>query len=445
MKKCSILISLMLIFSMASSIHTNAVSFTPKDQVYSEAAYLENLDTGIVIYEKNADKQEYPASLTKIMTAILVLEKVPDIDNTMITAPGYVFDELYKSGASTADFRPYETASCKDLMYGMILQSACEAASILADYVGGGSVPNFITMMNEKAKSLGATHTNFTNPHGLFDPNQYTTARDMAIITKYALSLSKFSEIADTTTYTIGPSNKHTEPRTISHTNIMLDKVKGGEYYYQYVKGIKTGTLDESGRCLVTTASKDGYNYLLVTLNAPMKDEQGNNKFYNFIDTKALYQWAFQYFKYVPIITSTEEIDEVPVQYSNGNDYVLVRPAEDFSTLWPSTLDMSTVQRVIKLDENVIAPVKAGQKLGTIELKLSGESIATMDLVAKDDVERSALKYNLHLAKQFTDSIWFKIAIAVVILLIILYLVLHFKSKNKKRRRIKTVNKKRQF
>lgn len=445
MKKFSAILSIFVLISFISSFKINAVSFTPNSEIYSEAVYLKNLDTGEVIYQKNADKKEYPASLTKIMTAILVLENVDDIDNTMVTAPPYVFDELYKTGASTADFRPNETASVKDLMYGMILQSACEAASILADYVGGGSVSKFVQMMNDKAKSLGATSTNFTNPHGLFDENQYTTAHDMAIITEYAMSLSRFNEIADTKTYTIGPSNKHTEPRTVSHTNLMLDKVKGGEYYYPYVKGIKTGTLDEAGRCLVSSASKDGYNYLLVTLNAPLKDADGNNKYYNFMDAITLYEWAFKYFKNTVLLQSSEEVGEVPVRFSSGNDYVLVCPKDSFSALWPSTLDTSAIQRVINLEQEVDAPVKKGDKLGTMELKLSGETLFKVDLVAKDGVERSELEYNLYLAKQFISSTWFKATVALIVALIILYLIIHGISSKKKRRKIKKISKRRQF
>ena len=120
MKKISVITLITVIISLFYNIRVNAVTFTPGDTIHSEAAYLINLDTDSVIYEKNSEKQEYPASLTKIMTAILVIENVPDLKNTMIEAPAYVFDELYMTGASTADFRPYETASAQDLMYGML-------------------------------------------------------------------------------------------------------------------------------------------------------------------------------------------------------------------------------------------------------------------------------------------------------------------------------------
>ena len=444
MKKISVITLITVIISLFYNIRVNAVTFTPGDTIHSEAAYLINLDTDSVIYEKNSEKQEYPASLTKIMTAILVIENVPDLKNTMIEAPAYVFDELYMTGASTADFRPYETASAQDLMYGMLLQSACEAASILGNHVGGNSISNFVDMMNAKAKEIGAVNTNFVNAHGLFDSNQYTTAKDMALITKYAMKLPKFKEIVSTYSYQIAPSNKHTEARTVTHTNLMMSKTS--EYYYPNVRGIKTGTLDESGRCLITYASKDGYNYLLVVMNAPLKDEDGNNVYYNFTDTKALYEWAFTNFSYTSLLSKTEAIGEVSVNFSDGKDYVLVNPSEDFSALWPSTVDPSTIQRVIDLKEEADAPIEKGQKLGTMELKAGGETLTKVDLIAAGSVKRSDLKYNLYLAKKFTSSLWFKIAVGAIIAFIIFYIFVFIAiNRKKKKRKIKHVNKKRQF
>lgn len=447
MKKISLIAAFVLLISIFTAIPVNAISFTPNESVYSEAVLLKNLDTGTTIYEKNADQKVYPASLTKIMTAILVLENIPDLDNTMITAEPSLFDELYLIGASTADFRPYETASAKDLMYGMMLQSACEAASILGYYVGGDSIENFIIMMNNKAKEIGCTDTHFTNAHGLFSENQYTTAKDMAIITEYAMKLPQFMEISCTNKYEIPPSNKHTESRIVAHTNLMMDKARGGEkYYYENIKGIKTGTLDEAGRCLVSTASKNGYNYMLITFNAPMKDDEGNNVYYNFLDAKSLYEWAFKYFSYTDLIGSEEEIAEVKVRFSNDNDFVLVRPDGEYSTLWPSTIDTSSIQRIVNIEKDEIdAPVAKGTKLGTVDLMLSGVKITSLDLIAANDVERSELKYNLFKAKEFFTSTWFKIGVGVAIGLIVIYIIMFLIYSRKKKIRRKKVNRKRQF
>lgn len=444
MKKLLITISLLLTFTtFLPTLTASALSFNPPEATYSEAALLINLDTETVIYEKNADKKEFPASLTKIMTAILVLENIPDLEGTMVEAAPYLFDELYLAGASTADFRPYEIASAKDLMYGMLLQSACEAASILGDYVGGGSIGSFVEMMNAKAAELGAANTNFVNAHGLFDANQYTTARDMATITRYAMTLPGFTDIVGTPIYEISTSNKHDKPRTVKSTVTMM--FKESEYYYPYVKGVKTGTLDESGRCLVTLASKDGYNYLLVTMNAPLTDSEGEKTFYCFDDAKMLYDWAFDSFSVTNLLTAGEESGEVPVKFSAGEDFVIVHPDKDFSMLWDKHVDLSSIQRVSTLVEEVVAPIKQGTKLGTIELKLSGETLVTVDLVAATSEERSALKYNLDVAKRFTASAWFKGGVAIIVALVVGYVVLYLTLTRKKRRRVKRVNKDRKF
>lgn len=444
-KRISALIATVMIFSVISVIPVGAVSFTPNFEVVSEAVYLKNLDTGDVIYEKNSDKKEYPASLTKIMTAILVLENIDDLENTEIEAAPVIFDEFVGQNVSTADFRHYEIATASDLMYGMMLNSACEAASILAYYVGGGSVANFVDMMNEKAKELGAENTHFVNPHGLFDEDQYTTAHDIAIITEYAMSLPKFTEIATTQNYTLATTNKHSETRVVIHTNYMMDKMRGGEYYYPYVKGIKTGTLDEAGRCLVSLGSKDGHNYLLVTMQSPMYNEDGTKANFHYTDAKNLYNWAFDSFAPTQILSKDEELGEVSVEFSDGSNYVLVKPAEEYSTLWQTDVDLSNIERKITLAESVVAPVTKGTKLGEIELNFSGENLATIDLIATEDVARSALKYNLAIAKEFTSSGWFKLAVALVIVLIVMYIIYYFAVTRKKRRRMKHVNRRRKF
>ncbi|MFA5659370.1 MAG: serine hydrolase, partial [Oscillospiraceae bacterium] len=302
----------------------SAVSFVPPETVYSEAVYMVNLDItdengyGTVVFKQNENKLMSPASLTKIMTALLVLEHFEGneqaLKSTYISAPSTAFDELYLQDASTADFRIGEEASYSDLLYGLMLQSACEAANIIAYNLGkDNSMADFVRQMNEKAEELGATNTHFTNPHGLYSESQRTSARDLAIITQYAINKYPILlEIASTQNYDLEATNKHSSTRTVVNTNYMMSPTNGGDlYYYPYVKGIKTGTLDEAGRCLITTAEKNGFTYLLVTLNAPLKDENGNKIFYNFIDHKTLYEWAFSTLSYEKILTNGEEVAEV--------------------------------------------------------------------------------------------------------------------------------------
>ncbi len=436
MKKISFVLVFTLIMSMFTSVAVSALTFTPNTEVYSEAAYLVNLDTNTVIYEKNPDKVMYPASLTKIMTAIIAIENIDDLSGTQIEAPSYIFDELYQTGASTADFRPREVATAEELLYGLMLQSACEAGSILADYVGG-SVEGFVEMMNNKAAELGCENTHFVNAHGLHNPEQYTTAKDMAKIMEYAISLPEFKKIASTYSYEIAANNKHTEPRNIYHTNKML--LRTSDYYYEPIGASKTGTTDEAGRCLASTASFGGYNYLLVTLGGPMKDADGNNLQSAFLDAKSLYEWAFTYFRETTILQVTEELGEVAVKYSAGSDHILVHPEHGFEMFWPTSIETSVIEKKVNLPKEIEAPVKTGDKIGTLELRCSGETLAEINLVASQGVEKSSLAYNLDLIKKFFSSIWFKVTIGVILVLVGGYiaLVIIVNNNKKKRRRMK--------
>lgn len=444
MRKLSLLILTVFICVFAAS-NVSAFTFTPDFDITSEAAYLYNIDTGEVVYQKNADKQLVPASLTKIMTAILVLEKFEDdisaMSTTYISGTSACFDELYLTGCSNADIQIGEKVSYKDLLYALMLRSACEAANILA-YDIGGSLSGFADMMNDKAAVLGCKNTHFTNSHGLFWENHYTTAEDMAKITLYAMSLPMFMEISCSPTYEMEATNFHLKPRTISHTNYMMSKTNGGDYYYEYVRGIKTGTLDEAGRCLVTTANKDGYSYLLVTLNAPQKDENGNNHFYNFDDHKKIYQWAFENFEYTDIVLGTEEKAEVPVEFGEGKDFVIVKPSGTYSKIWNKRIPLSSIHEVIEVEQNVIAPVKAGDKLGTIEYQYGGETLVKMDLIATTSLERSQKAEMMTVAESFIGSKDFYSAIkwsagfflVYTVLIIVLKIVFH--NQNKKRGRM---------
>ena len=238
MKKMSFLLSVVMILTLALSPVTayGQTTYTPDFEVRAEAVYMKNLDTGQVIYEKNPDQRMYPASLTKIMTAIVTLENVEDLDGETAYLKLYLQDMIYGTGSSTGGFYLNDEASIRDILYATLLQSAGECALMLADYVGDGSVDHFVDMMNDKAAELGCTGTHFANPHGLFDENNYTTARDMAIISEYAMSIPEFAEIVGTYTHPVQLLNRDATLNELS-TNSMLSP--SSQYYYAPVYGIK--------------------------------------------------------------------------------------------------------------------------------------------------------------------------------------------------------------
>ncbi|MCM1525329.1 MAG: D-alanyl-D-alanine carboxypeptidase [Ruminococcus sp.] len=429
----------------------SAVTFTPPFTVSSEAAVMINLDKDVVVYTKNADRKMYPASLTKIVTAMVVLDNVEDLDNTVFEAPLVVFDELYGQDPSTVGLVRGEQVTVTDLMYSLMLKSACESAGILAYHVGGESIANFVDMMNQKAKEIGCTGTKFVNPHGLYDDNQYTNANDMALIGKYAVeNYPKLVEIACTEEYDMAATNMHESGWAhITHTNSMLNRSSG--YYYQYAKGFKTGTLDESGRNLLTLGSRDGNNYLLVTLGSPMYDEDGDSVYLHYEDHKNLYEWAFENLEYTQLVQPGREITELQVKFGDGKDFVLLVTGDAYSCIWLTTIDRSRLKEEIIIDESILgedgtvtAPVAQGQRFGEYVLSLSGEEICRVDLTAQEDVPLSMISYNIDKAKNFVSSKWFAAGAAGAVVLIVIYASVCAASA-KKKKRSRRVKKKRKF
>ncbi len=408
--------------------------------VNSQAAYLVNNETGMVIYQKNAQTPMYPASLVKIMTAILAIENCSDLEGTVVTAPYWVFDELYGQNASNADIRPGEEVRMIDLLYALMLRSACEGAGIIAGHIGNGDQAAFVRMMNDKAKELGCTNTNFVNPHGLHNDNQYTTAEDMYKITKYAMSLPIFAQISTSNRYTMPATNKHSEERVISHTCAMMDPNRGGAWYYEYIRAIKTGSTNESGRNLVTCAEKDAYSYTLVTMGAPMYYEDGSPISDNltYVDAKALYEWAFNNWAVRTVVKTSSVKGQVKVNMVEDKDVVNIFPSQDVERLMRKDIDLSSLQELKDYVEEIDAPVVAGQVLGTLEIKLADETIAKVDLVAGESLERSDWLFFLRRLKNFFTSTAFKLTVAGIILLAglyIAYMVTYNKKRRKKRRK----------
>ncbi len=422
----------------------SALVFTPNCTVTSEAAVLLNMDIGEIVYEKNADMKEFPAALAQVMTAVIVLENCPKISEEKITAKAELFAPLANYENQTdlryAEIDAEDTLTVEDLLYAMMLTSSCEASLMLADHFGGGSEEAFVEKMNAKAVELGMTATRFTNATGLYSARQVTTARDMMTLLKYAMTVSQFEAISCANSYT--PANAESlgkkEDWSWEHSNPMSDSKS--EYFSTGVRGIKTGNLQESGRNICCKASRDGNNYLLVCMNAPMYDDEGNSRFYHLEDAAGIIDWAFTHLTYQKLLGENDEIDEVQVANADGNDFVLVKPEKEYSCIWCDTADMDSIQRIVTIDENVQAPVKVGDKLGTISLKLSGETLAEGNLIAATAVERSLWKYNLSLIPGFFGSVALSRSVKIALVLTLVYTAacifffVRYKMERKRRR-----------
>ncbi|MDE5583856.1 MAG: D-alanyl-D-alanine carboxypeptidase [Ruminococcus sp.] len=448
MKKfLSVLVGLAMTVPLLSVPKAEAINFTIKTPLRSESAMLVNLDTGNILNEKNADARQMPGPLVNIMTAIVTLENCENI-NQEIVIDETVYTDIFADGEHyndirTADIYNGDVLTVTDLLYAMMLTSSMEASQTLAYYVGGSNVENFVAVMNQKAEELGLENTHFTNPTGMYDTNQYTTARDMAVLTEYALRVPLFEKIA--TTYQYTPSVPNIEHHDLqewywTHSNEMMNK--NSEMYYNSAKGVKTATLDNYGRNIITIASKDGNNYLAVLMKSADADEWGNSMYYHIEDAKTLFDWVFQHFSYQVLLASTAEVGEIPVELADGNDYVLARPKEDFSMLWYDEIDISVINKYdIKwYKKSLRAPVRQGEPLGEVTLKYNGEELGTVELVAVSDVERSAAKFNLFAVTKFKDSKWFRTAFTVSFTLCALYIIMCiysyvlYQSRDKKKR-----------
>lgn len=432
-KILSALASIVLVLPFINTINTNALNFPLKTQLQSESAIVINLDSDMIIHEKNADVQQMPGPLVNIMTAVICLEQCENIDAEVVIDES-VYSHLqsieYYEDLRYADIYNGDVLTISDLLYSMMLTSSVEAAETIANYVSNGNINAFVDMMNQKASEIGLTATHFTNPTGMYDVNQYTTARDMAVLTQYALEVPLFETIATTFEYTPSIQNpqNHSNPEewVWRNSNLMMDSQS--DYFYNGAKGIKTGNLSAAGRNIITMASKEGNNYLVVLLKAPIRDAEGESKFYHLDDAISVLDWAFNHFSYQVILSETVEVDEVKVTLAEGNDYVLARPKEEFSMLWYDEIDTSLIKRDgdnIKFDKTSFqAPINKGDRLGEVKLTYSGEELGTVELVAVSNVNRSLSKYNLYAVKKFSDSKWFNKAILISSILCGIYILI---------------------
>lgn len=418
----ALLLSLLLVPS-AFAAGDDAPVLPEDPEILSKAALLMDYNTGTVVYAHNEHEELYPASLTKIMTALLTLDAVKEGKLSLdqeVTASETALAGLPSDG-STANIKAGETMSVRNLLYCMMVVSANEACNILAEAVAG-STSAFVDKMNEKAEALGCENTHFVNTNGLHDPQHYTSAWDLYLITRAAMEYEEFITITDTAAYTV-PATNISEERKLYTTNHLLSNWRVIGYRDTRAHGIKTGSTDDAGYCLVSSAEKGSLHFVSVILGAERVEVDGVGDIRSFSHTSRMFDYGFENFTYKTIIDQMEAIQEVPVELSEI-DHVTVYPAETKEVLIPKGLDGEDLDRTIILQEPVEAPVAKGQKLGTLELSYDGVIYATVDLLAGFDVEASKLMTLWRDTKDFVEKPVVKIgAIVLLALLVILALV----------------------
>jgi D-alanyl-D-alanine carboxypeptidase (penicillin-binding protein 5/6) len=394
-----------------------------------------NMDTGMVVYEKNSNEKCYPASTTKIMTALLAVESCQDLKETHVTIPAKVAKMLEGTDSSLAGYVTDEQVTMLDLLYGLMLPSGNECAMTIADYFGKGNIDDFVERMNERAAELGMKNTHYANPDGLHDDDHYTTAYDMFLLAKEITKHPELAEIYGSYKYTVFATNKHNQ-RTIYNTNYLMDR--NSTYYYSAVKGIKTGRTNQSGNCLVSTATKNGYTYIAVVMGAPLKDDKGKAYKQNLcqLETKSFYEWAFKDLQFKAIVSDNQIMTQKPLENAWNKDHISLVPEESYQTLIPVTVDAGTVIPEYHLKESVSAPVRKGEVMGEVVFKYGTQEIGRVNLVAMESVDRNFFIYASGGIGKFLKSKIFLISLGVVVILVTLYIVYAYRH-NRKLQRIK--------
>ena len=389
----SLFFCLLVLLALAAPAYA-AEGDTGDWEVEAKAALLIDPDTEEILYARNIYERLYPASLTKIMTCLLVLESIDQGAlslETVLTASELAINSVPADG-STAGIKPGEELTVEQLLYCIMLSSANEGCNILAEAVAG-SVDAFVEEMNEKAAALGCEDTHFVNANGMREAHHSSSAWDRYLLSKVARTHPDFLPVVGTIFYEV-PATNLSDPRKLYTTNYLISSYRTSGYIYKGAEGIKTGSTSAAGYCLVASASRSGRSLLSVVLGAErITLEDGTILTKSFSETIKLYDWGFENFTRQVILGADELVGEVPVKLSQEQDFVKVHPAQEIERLFPRDMDpVKDIERTITLEaESVDAPVEKGQVLGQITLSYQDSVYACVDLLADEDVEASRL------------------------------------------------------
>ena len=403
-------------------------------------ALLVNADTDTVIYSKNADKITAPASLTKIVTALVVLEECNDLQKK-ITCSYDAIHSLDGTGSSVAGLLADERTTLEMLLYCLFLPSANDAAAVLAEEFGNGKTEDFVAKMNAYVQGLGCKNTHFANAHGLDDESvkgfdsdtqNRTTANDMYLIAKKALSNETIVKISSKYGKTMPKTNK-SDIRYLYNTNPLLTSYS--EYYYEEAIGLKTGTTDKAGACLISSATKDGYTYISIAMKGET-EKLIEGKPYNtaFLMCRYMLRWAFNNVKMKVIADDNYILGEVGVKFGRGADYVGLVPKSSVASVLHEdlTIDDLTVKLPDNFPETVDSPIEKGDSVGKAQLMYKDVVIADIELVAYQTVKKNYLWAMFNWIEGIATS---KVFLVVLLIVVIVIIILWFGTKNQRKRK----------
>lgn len=377
-----------------------------------------------VLYERAAHERIYPTGLTKVMTALLAVEAVErgelSLDQQVTASSG--INQGIMAGATIADIKVGETMTVRDVLACVMIPSANDACNFLAEVVSG-NISTFVAAMNQRSEELGCEDTHFTNPHGLHDSEQYSTAWDLFLICQAAMENPTFRELASVGQYVVPATNLY-DQRILHDTNSLISTHIRIGYYYQYATGIQTGASDESGRCLAASATRGERSLIAIIMGCerPAGSAAGEG-FLEFTEGKRLLEWGFNNFSRQTILTSTDLQGDIPVTLSQ-TAFVAAQPNGTLEATLPDDVDISSFTYDTEyFSESVQAPVEKGQLLGTITVSYGDRVFGTLDLVAVSDVERSGYLFFRERISTYFSQLWVKIVLVILILSILIVVV----------------------
>ena len=390
-------------------------------------AYLYNFENDEVLYSVGADERVYPTSTVKLMTGIVAIEELGDDLSRQVTITA---EMLSKVAGNNVGLLAGEVVTVEQLLYAMLVNSANDAAMVLA-YAVCGSVEAFVERMNEKANTLGAYDTYYANPTGMHNDAMVTTVADTAIIAKYAYTLPLFMEIVSTPKYVMEATNL-SDYRNIYNRNCLLSKYYNVNYPYPRATGMNAGATTQGGYAICATAeeSSTGLSYLAIVMGADEED----GAIYSYVNAIKLFEWAFQNYDYIEVLSADRIICELPVRLSSTLDYVTLVPSENIEVYLPTTVD---VERDIRYSYNTYAdtmdaPIATGEEAGTITVLMGERILGSCTLVTTSSVARSEFLYFLARVRQFSQSRFFIATVVAAVVLSIVYVLLkaHWREKH---------------
>lgn len=427
-KAAAALLSVFFILCLTPGAHAVAREDEPK--IRSSAALLYEVNSGEIIYEKNIRQKAYPASTTKIMTALLAIENCQMDEPVTVTRTAL---NTVSPGSSIAGLQNGEVLTMYQMLECLLVASGNDAAAVIAAHVGG-SVEKFVEMMNTRSDELGCTSTHYMNPSGLHDENHYTTAEDLLKVTAEAMKHSEFTEIVARAQVTIPETNKVDHPRYFNNTNQLLSQATTSVNLYSKATGVKTGHTTPAGYCLVSSAEDAGLSFIAVVLGGYLDEYSGRN--YSYVDSINLFLWGFSDFGYRTVVSSSDLVKELEIGLAKEKDYVILRAAEDVTAFLHEDDDIDAIfSKTISVREGITAPVEAGDVLGTMTIMRGSEVYARVDLVAMNTVERSEGLYYFDRMGTFFAKPAVRAGVALLLAALIVYIVFVILY-NKRRRNI---------